>query len=93
MNNRKTEFITFGKKSCLKKQDLHEIRVGHDVVKGSHTIKSMGLTLDRELKITKFKKRIRKYLTEDETKMFMCSVVLSCLDYGNTILVNLPKKH
>ena len=36
-------------------------------------------------------KKIRKYLTEDETKMLICSNVLSHLDYGNSILVNLPK--
>ena len=34
-------------------------------------------------------KKIRKYLTEDEPKMFICSMVLSHLDYGNSILVNL----
>ena len=33
----------------------------------------------------------RKFLTEDETKMLMSSNVLSHLDYGNSILVNLPK--
>ena len=38
MNKRKTEFITFGTTSCLKKQDLSETRVGGDVVKGSDTI-------------------------------------------------------
>ena len=36
-------------------------------------------------------KKIRKYLTEDETKMLICPMVLSHLDYGNSILVNLPK--
>ena len=35
--------------------------------------------------------KIRKFLTDDETKMFMYSDVLMHLDYGNSILVNLPK--
>ena len=35
--------------------------------------------------------KIRKFLTEDEIKMLICSNVLSHLDYGNSILVNLPK--
>ena len=104
MNN-ETEFITFGTRSCLKKQDLTEIRVGDDVMKGSDTIKFLGFMLDKELNMTIFKvakartahfniekiKRIRKYLTEDETKMLMWSVILSHLDYGNATLVNLPK--
>ena len=40
--------------------------------------------------LTKSKKN-RKFLTDDETKMLMYSNVLSHLDYGNSILVNLPK--
>ena len=35
--------------------------------------------------------KIRKFLTEEETKILMSSNVLSYLDYGNSILVNLPK--
>ena len=35
--------------------------------------------------------KVRKCLTEDETKMLMSSNVLSHLDYGNSVLVNLPK--
>ena len=33
MNDGNTEFITFGTGSCLKKEDLPELRVGDDVVK------------------------------------------------------------
>ena len=48
MNNGKTEFITFGIRSCLKKQYLSEIRVGNDMVKGSETIRFLGIILDKE---------------------------------------------
>ena len=34
--------------------------------------------------------KIRKFLTEDKTKMLMYSNVLSHIDHGNSILVNLP---
>ena len=54
MNNGKTEFIAFGTGPCLKKQDLLEIRVGDDVLKGSGTIHFLGLILDKELNMTKF---------------------------------------
>ena len=33
MNNAKTEFITFGSRSGLKKQQLSEVKVGNEVVK------------------------------------------------------------
>ena len=105
MNNAKTELITFGSRSGLKKQQLPEIRVGNEVVKSSESIRILGITLDQDLEIKKFistkvrdayvniKKinKIRKFLTEEETKMLMSSNVLSHLDYGNSILVNLPK--
>ena len=105
MNNGKTELIAFGTRSCLKKQYLPEIRVGNDVVKGSETITFLGIILDKKLDMKKFIaakartayfniqkiKKIRKYLTEDETKMLICSMVLSHPDYGSSILVNLPK--
>ena len=105
MNNAKTELITFGSRSGLKKQQLPEIRVGNDVFKSSESIRFLGITLDQDLEMKKFistkvraayvniKKinKIRKFLTGEETKMLMSSNVLSHLDYGNSILVNLPK--
>ena len=35
-------------------------------------------------------KKDKKYLTEDETKMLMCSIVLLHLNYDNQSLVNPP---
>ena len=101
----KTELITFGSKSGLKKQQLPEIRVENEVIKSSECIRFLGTTLNKDLEMKKFistkvraayvniKKinKIRKFLTEEETKMLMSSNVLSHLDYGNSILVNLPK--
>ena len=104
MNNAKTELITFRSRSGLKKQQLPEIRVGNEVVKSSEHIRFLGITLDQDLEMNKFistkvraayvntKKinKIRKLVTEEETKMLMSSNVLSYLEYGNSILVNLP---
>ena len=68
---------------------------------------SLHSHLIKELNITKFTadkattahfnlekiKRSRKYITEDETKMLMCPVVLLHLDYGDVTLENLPNQH
>ena len=105
MNNAKIEFITFGSRSRLKKQYLSEIKVGNEVVKSLETIRFLGITLDKDLEMKKFIatkvrnaylnikriNKIRKFLTEDETKILMYSKVLSHLDNGISILVNLPK--
>ena len=75
------------------------------MVKSSETIRFLEITLDKDLEMKKFIatkvrnayfnikriNKIRKFLTEDKTKMLMYSNVLSHLDYGNSILVNLPK--
>ena len=34
--------------------------------------------------------KIRNFLTTDQLKMLMCSLVLTHLDYSNAILVNSP---
>ena len=54
MNNAKTELITFGSRSGLKKQYLSEIRVGNEVVKSSETVRFLGITLDKDLEMKKF---------------------------------------
>ena len=54
MNNAKTEFISFGSRSGLKKQYLSEINVGNEVVKSSETIRFLGITLDEDLEMKKF---------------------------------------
>ena len=54
MNNAKTEFITYGSKSGLKKQILSEIRVGNEVVKSSESIKFLGIILHKDLEFKKF---------------------------------------
>ena len=53
MNDAKTEFITYGSKSGLKKQILSEIRVGNEVVKNSESIKFLGIILDKDLEFKK----------------------------------------
>ena len=53
MNNAKTELITFGSRSGLKKQYLSEIKVGNEVVKSSETIRFLGITLDKDLEMKK----------------------------------------
>ena len=62
MNNAKTELITFGSRSGLKKQQLPEIRVGNEVVKSSESIRFLGITLDQDLEMKKFISTSKSYL-------------------------------
>ena len=102
MNNTKTEFITFGTAHLLNKKNLDSITFRDTTVKSSKTIKFLGVLLDDTLSFKQHVaahaksalygihliKNVRKYLTMATTKMLMCTMVLSQLDYINSILTN-----
>ena len=102
MNDTKTEFITFGTAHLLNKKTLDSITFGDTTVKSSKTIKFLGVLLDDTLSFKQHVaaraksalygihliKNVRKYLTMATTKMLMCTMVLSQLDYINSILTN-----
>ena len=97
MNDTKTELITFGTTHLLNKKNLDSITFGDTTVKSSKMIKFLGVHLDETLSFkqhvaTRAKsalygihliKNVRKYLTMATTKMLMCTLVLSQLDYIN----------
>ena len=67
MNNVKTELITFGSRSQLKKQHLSEIKAENEVVKGSESIRFLGITLDKDLEMKKFiATKVRKCLPQHQ---------------------------
>ena len=102
MNNTKTEFKTFGTTHLLNKKNLDSITFGDTTVKSSITIKLLGVLLDETLSFKQHVaahaksalygihliKNVRKYLTMATTKMLMCTLVLSQLNYINSILTN-----
>ena len=102
MNDRKTEFITFGTTHLLNKKNLYSITIGDTTVNSSKTVKFLGVLLDETLSFKQHVaaraksalygihliKNVRKYLTMATTKMLMCTLVLSQLDCINSILTN-----
>ena len=104
MNNTKTEFIIFGISNLLRELDLDSITVGGETVNSSQMVKFLHTTLDETLSFRKdvaaraesvfycihLIKCISKYLTLDSTKLLMCALVPSQLDYINCILTSVP---
>ena len=105
MNNSKTEFIYFGWPSQLEKCITRKIDVnGEEIARADHT-RYLGAYLDQKLAFklhiqAKSRaailnvlriKATRKYLTRSACNKLMVSLVLSHLDYANSLLGGLPK--
>jgi exonuclease III len=105
MNDSKTEFIYFGSRQQLQKSVISCIDINNCIVNQSSSIKYLGVVLDNHLSFhehisTKCKiaamniqyiRSIRKYLSLSSTKQLMYSLVLSHLDYCNSLFIGLPE--
>ena len=106
MNPSKTEFIIFGSRQQLKKVTSNSLTVVDDEIQRSKCIKYLGEPLDESLsfadhvnskcRIASWNlqkiKRLRQYMDTQTCKTVIQSLVMSHLDYGNCLLVNVPKK-
>ena len=105
MNDSKTEFIYFGWPSQLGKCSIDSIKVNGESIERTHNTKYLGAHLDSKLDFKqhiKIKckaamlnlhriKAARKHLTRTACNRLVVSLVLSHLDYANSLLGGLPK--
>ena len=105
MNSAKTEFLLVGSRKQLLNCVSTKINVNGEVVKYSQCIRYLGACVDEKLnfkihiankcKIAVWNlqklKAIRHILTEEACKTLVMGLVISHLDYANTILVGLPE--
>ena len=105
MNDAKTEFIVFGSKHQVQRNDLKSLNIDNTTISAKLVIKFLGAYLDESLNMKTHTahrtknalynlyliKNIRKYITQETAKMLLCSLVLSQLDYLNLVLTDLPK--
>ena len=105
MNESKTEFIYFGWPSQLEKCIRTSINVNGEEIMRTNTTKYLGAYLDSKLDFKEHIKikckaamlniykirAARKNLTRSACNKLMVSLVLSHLDYANSLLGNLPK--
>ena len=105
MNDEKTEFMIICSDGIRKKMSaLTSLEVGDETVTPSKIARNLGVTLDDSLSMVEHVNhvakscyfqlhkisQIRKYLTENATADIVRSLVLSKLDYCNSILYGLP---
>ena len=106
MNSSKTEFIIFGHPKQIKKCSSESLKVNGEDVPASVHIKYLGVHLDQQLSfkqhITQKCKvamlnihrirNIRSTLTTEAAHTLVLGLVISHLDFCNSILFGLPKK-
>ena len=103
MNNAKTEFIILGTTNNLRKNTLDNIKIGYTKIHQTSKIKFLGVHLDEKLSLrdpVRIDKKaiynlmlihnIHKYFNIDTAKMLLFTLVLSQLDYVNSILSRAP---
>ena len=106
LNTDKTEFIMFGNKTQLLKTSTSKLDVNNDMIEKSPLVKCLGAWLDENMTFTSHVNRkartamlnfrhirtIRKNLTADACETLCLSLVMSHLDYCNSILLGLPSR-
>ena len=104
MNDAKTELIVIGTVSNLKKNTLENIEIGDTLIHWTSKIKFLGVYLNENLSLKdhvrnrtrkahynlRLIQNIWKYINIDTTKMLLSTLVLSQLDYVNSILSMAP---
>lgn len=104
MNNSKTEAILFGSSYFLDRTDIDHINVCGTDIELSQCIKQLGVKLDNTLSFKEHVKnkcktanfslfqirKIRKYLSQDTAKIITHALVISHLDFSNSLLYGLP---
>jgi hypothetical protein len=107
LNTNKTELIVIATKQDLVALADVILRVGDDNITPSHSARDIGVTVDSTLSMVPHISstasaanfhlrnigRIRSLITTDAAKHLVHSLVSSRLDYGNALLVNVPKCH
>ena len=105
LNDSKTEFIIIGSKQQLSKININEIRVGESTIEPVEVVQSLGMWFDSYMSMdihigkvcskafrSLYKiRQIRKFLSEDTTKILVHAFVTSHLDYCNSLFYGLPQ--
>ena len=104
LNDDKTEFMIIGTRAQLDKVNVSEIVVGQAKVPAVTIVRNLGTWLDTNLTMSAHMnetcqaaiyhlyniKRISRYLSYDDRKSIVQAVIMSRIDYCNSLLVGVP---
>ena len=104
-NENKTEFIILGLSQRLKKVGNISFRIGEDIIHNVPMVKNLGMFLDAELKHTTHINKLTSssfntlhnivhiwcHLDQETTTVLMQALILSKIDYCNSLFLGIPK--
>ena len=103
MNDAKTEFIVLGTSYNLRKNTLDNVEIGKTKIHWTSKIKFLGVYLDKQLNLKDHIQNRKKanynlmlicntckYINIDTTKMLLYTLILSQLEYVNSIQSRAP---
>ena len=104
LNDDKTEVIVFGTRSQLNKIGEVSIKIGNDTISAVPSVRNLGVHFDKELKWTVHINRltsnlyhilrkvahVQHLLNDEATKIIIQALVLSKIDYCNSIYQGAP---
>lgn len=107
LNMEKTEFLIIGSSHNLRSHPVLTLKIGTNVVKPVKSVRNLGVIMDRDGSMTSHVRglcrtlnyqlrniaRIRKYLDEDTCHHIVRALVLSRIDYGNSLLAGITTAH
>ena len=100
LNEDKTEFIVFGTRHQLKNLTVNSIQLGGDTILRSTSARNLGVIMDQHLDMSSHVTsvcrvcyynlrsiwKIRKFLTMEAAKTLVHALIISKLDYCNSLL-------
>ena len=104
LNTDKTEVMPVGSASCLESVDSECANTGRNSVPFKTSVKYLGVHLDRTLSVQKYISSIccvsflelrhitsvQPYLSQSAAARLVAAMVISCLDYCNSVFIGLP---
>ncbi|KAL9959480.1 hypothetical protein ACROYT_G032807 [Oculina patagonica] len=105
INDTKTEFVIIGSRQQLSKIHIDKITVGESTIEPVKMVRNLGAWFDSHMSMNShigkvcskaFRslyniRQIRKFLSEETTKILVHAFVTSHLDYCNSLLSGLPQ--
>lgn len=105
LNSDKTEFMILGTRQQVAKMQFDCISVAGEVIKAKPCIRNLGIHMDSELKMSQHVQHVvricygklreissfRNYLTQEVTKTLVHAVIISHIDYANSLLFGISQ--
>ena len=106
LNSEKTEFMLIGTKQQLSKMTFSTVNINNQQIQTRKSVRNLGVIFDAEMKMNEHVNNItricygklreissiRKYITTEASQTLIQSMVVSHLDYGNSLLYGISDK-